>query len=41
MKIIKTDCMMMTLDVDEIENKCYVVIYNGEQGYDLREIPLL
>jgi len=40
-KIIKTDCMMMTLDVDEIENKCYVVTYNGEQGYDLREIPLL
>ena len=40
-KIIKTDCMMMALDIDEDENKCYVVTYNGEQGYDLREIPLL
>lgn len=41
MKVIKTDCMMMALDIDENENKCYVVTYNGEQGYDLREIPLL
>jgi len=40
-KIIKTDCMIMTFDIDEKENKCYAVVYNGAEGFDLREISIL
>ncbi|WP_455673274.1 BF3164 family lipoprotein [Phocaeicola sp.] len=39
-KVIKTDCMMIALDVDEKEQKCYVLAYNGDEGFELRSVDL-
>ncbi len=39
-QIISTDCMMMTIDIDEDEDVCYAIAFNPDRGCDLRKIPL-
>ena len=39
-KCITTDCMMMAIDINEVDNMIYTVTYNGENGYEIRSIAI-
>jgi len=39
-QVIKTDCMVMAFDVDEVNCEYYLISYNGEEGFDLRKFKI-